>query len=216
MRNNITEIVFVLDRSGSMYSIASDTIGGFNSTLESQRKHEGKAYVSTMLFNSKLLWLHDRLPISEVKPMTATDYCPSGVTALFDALGRSIEHIENIHKYARKEDVPKHTMFVIMTDGLENASRQFCREDIKRMIRRKKRKGWEFIFLGANIDAAAEACSIGISRERAANFHADGQGQQMSFRAVDKALSNLRSSDEVGSIWKEELDEDFESRKGHL
>jgi len=213
MRNDITEIVFVLDRSGSMYPIAEDTIGGFNATLESQRKHEGEAYVSTMLFNSKLSWLHDRMPISEVKPMTAADYCPNGVTALFDALGRSIEHIENIHKYARREDVPKRTMFVIMTDGLENASLQFRREDIKRMIRKKKRKGWEFIFLGANIDAAAEACSIGISRERAANFHADGQGQRLNFRAMDKAIDALRRDRDIGSAWKAELDEDFESRK---
>ena len=214
MKNNITEIVFILDRSGSMHDIANDTIGGFNSTLESQRKKDGKAFVSTVLFNQERFWLHDRLPIEIIGAMTETDYHPCGCTALFDAIGESIEHIEMIHKYARPEDVPEKTIFVIMTDGLENASTKYCRSDIKEFISRKREENkWEFVFLGANIDATKEACSIGISRDRAANFHADAVGQRLGFSALNNAIHEMRCNDEVGSAWKDELDEDFRSRK---
>jgi len=165
-------------------------------------------------FNDKLFWLHDRLPIEVMSLMTEEDYFPSGCTALFDAIGESIEHIEMIHKHARPEDIPESTIFVIMTDIFENSRVKYRRSCIKGMISRKQEENaWEFLLLGANIDAAEEAYSIGISRERAANFRADAKGQRMSFRTMDKAISNLRSSDEVVSMLKEELDEDFESRK---
>lgn len=214
MKNNITEIVFILDRSGSMYDIASDTIGGFNSTLMSQHKKDGTAFVSTVLFNEELFWLHDRLPIETLSLMTAEDYVPCGCTALLDAIGESIEHIEMIHKYARPEDVPENTIFVIMTDGLENASSKYRHSDIKRMISQKQEENkWEFIFLGANIDAAEEACSIGISRDRATNFHADKVGQAMCFEAADHAIASARCARPIDKSWKAKVEADYKHRR---
>ena len=212
-KNCTTEIVFILDRSGSMQALAEDTIGGFNSTIKNQKKEAGRAYVSTLLFDTKLNWFHDRLPIGNVRPLTEKDYMPGGCTALLDALGESISHIENIHKYARSEDVPQRTMFIIMTDGLENASTTYTKSDIKGMVERKQKKsGWEFIFLGANMDAVAEACSIGIRRDRATDFHPDGVGQRMNFNVVDSIISDLRCSKTICPDWKAPVENYFQQK----
>ena len=158
IKNNITEIVFILDRSGSMSGLEKDTIGGFNSMIEKQRTVEGECYVSTVLFDNVSEVIHDRVKLSDIKPMTGEDYFVRGSTALLDAIGGAIHHIGNVHKYARPEDVPEHTMFVITTDGMENSSRNYSNERIKAMIERQKEKyGWEFIFIGANIDAEETA-----------------------------------------------------------
>ena len=167
MRKNLTEIVFILDQSGSMSDLASDTIGGFNSLIEKQKQEDGEALVSTVLFNNRSCVIHDRVPIEKVEKLTCRDYVPNGSTALLDAVGDAIGHIGNVHKYARSEDVPEKTLFVITTDGMENASRRHTLEDVKRKIERQREKyGWEFIFLGANIDAAQTASSMGISDEK--------------------------------------------------
>ena len=171
MKNNITELVFILDRSGSMAGFEADTIGGFNATIEKQKKQDGKVYVSTVLFDSESEVIHDRVDIKEIKPMTENEYQAGGCTALLDAIGDAVHHIGNIHKYARPEDVPEHTIFVFTTDGMENASHRYSSQEIKSKIKRQSEKyGWEFIFLAANIDAVETAESIGIRRERAANY----------------------------------------------
>ena len=181
-KNNITELVFIIDRSGSMSGLEKDTIGGFNSMIEKQRKEDGECYVSTVLFDHETKVLHDRVKLSEVRPMTEEDYTVRGTTALIDALGGAIHHIGNVHKYARPEDVPAHTMFVITTDGMENASRRYTSDQVKQKIERQKEKyGWEFIFIGANIDAVETAARYGIGAERAVNYHADGKGTEMLF-----------------------------------
>ena len=193
MKNNITELVFILDRSGSMSGFEADTIGGFNSTIEKQKKQEGKVYVSTVLFDNYSEVLHDRVDINEIKPMTDKDYDVRGCTALLDAIGGAIRHIGNIHKYARPEDVPEHTIFVITTDGMENASQHYSSEDIKAKIKRQTEKyGWEFIFLAANIDAAETAESIGIRRDRAANYRRTEKGVERSYYAMSEAITNVR------------------------
>ena len=172
--NNITELVFILDCSGSMSGLESDTIGGFNAMIAKQKKEDGKAYVSTILFDNESSVLHDRMPLSEIPKMTAKDYHVRGCTAFVDAIGGAIHHIENIHKYARPEDVPAHTMFIITTDGQENASYKYSSETVKKLIERQKEQhGWEFLFIGANIDAVETAASFGIARNRAVNYHAD-------------------------------------------
>ena len=193
MKNNITELVFILDRSGSMSGFEADTIGGFNSTIEKQKKQEGKVYVSTVLFDNYSEVLHDRVDINEIKPMTDKDYDVRGCTALLDAIGGAIRHIGNIHKYARPEDVPEHTIFVITTDGMENASQHYSSEDIKAKIKRQTEKyGWEFIFLAANIDAAETAESIGIRRDRAANYRRTEKGVERSYYAMSEAITSVR------------------------
>lgn len=193
MKNNVTELVFILDRSGSMSGFEADTIGGFNSTIEKQKKQEGKVYVSTVLFDNYSEVLHDRVDINEIKPMTDKDYDVRGCTALLDAIGGAIRHIGNIHKYARPEDVPEHTIFVITTDGMENASQHYSSEDIKVKIKRQTEKyGWEFIFLAANIDAAETAESIGIRRDRAANYRQTEKGVERSYYAMSEAITSVR------------------------
>ena len=193
MKNNVTELVFILDRSGSMSGFEADTIGGFNSTIEKQKKQEGKVYVSTVLFDNYSEVLHDRVDINEIKPMTDKDYDVRGCTALLDAIGGAIRHIGNIHKYARTEDVPEHTIFVITTDGMENASQHYSSEDIKAKIKRQTEKyGWEFIFLAANIDAAETAESIGIRRDRAANYRQTEKGVERSYYAMSEAITSVR------------------------
>lgn len=222
MKENLTELVFILDRSGSMSGLESDTIGGFNSMIKKQQKEEGEAYVSTVLFDDKCEVLHDRKKISKIKKMTEKDYYVRGCTALLDAVGGAIEHIGNIHKYAREEDRPSKTLFIITTDGLENASKRYSFEDVKRMIERQKEKyHWEFLFLGANIDAIEVAGNMGIRPDRAANFVCDSAGTAVNYSVLDKAISRVRkckSSAEVacaftGGAWKAEIDEDFENRK---
>lgn len=195
MKNNTTELVFILDRSGSMSGFEADTIGGFNSTIEKQKAQEGKVYVSTVLFDNVSEVIHDRVDIIDVKPMTRNEYQVRGCTALLDAIGGAIHHIGNIHKYARPEDVPEHTIFVITTDGMENASCRFSSEEIKRKIQRQREKyGWEFIFLAANIDAVETAENIGIRRDRAANYKQTNEGVIRSYVAMSEAIINVRSN----------------------
>ena len=212
--NNSTEMVYILDRSGSMAGLESDTIGGFNAMIEKQKKQPGKAYVSTVLFDTSTTVLHDRVDLTTVKPMTADDYFAGGCTALLDAIGGAINHIGNIHKYARPEDIPAHTIFVITTDGLENASRRYSKSDIKRMIERQKTKyGWEFLFIGANIDAIVTAESFGIEQSRAVNYHADKKGTEVLYDAISAPLTAMRSKGRIDDNWSEEIEEDFNNRK---
>ena len=195
MKNNITEIVFILDRSGSMSGFEADTIGGFNATIEKQKEQDGKVYVSTVLFDNESEVIHDRVDINEIKRMTRRDYQVRGCTALLDAIGGAIHHIGNIHKYARPEDVPEHTVFVITTDGMENASHRYSSDRIKEMIKRQTEKyGWEFIFLAANIDAVETAENIGIRKERAANYRQTREGVGRSYCAMSQAISTVRQN----------------------
>lgn len=205
--NNITELVFVLDRSGSMAGLESDTVGGFNSLIRDQKNSEGKAFVTTVLFDTEFIYVHDRADISTVKPLTEKDYVPRGCTALLDAVGMTIQHIAGIHKYARPEDVPSKTIFVITTDGMENASREFRYDTVKKLIEKEQKKyGWEFIFLGANIDAAATAGSMGIAH--ASNYKADGKGTKLMYGAVGRAVRCMRESAPLAEDWNAEMEED--------
>lgn len=214
MKKNLTELVFILDRSGSMQGLEADTIGGFNAMLEKQKKEPGRAYVSTLLFDDQTQVIHDRVPLDRVKPMTEKDYYVRGCTALLDAVGGAIHHIGNIHKYARPQDVPEHTLVVITTDGMENASRRYSLPQVKRMIQRQKeRYGWEFIFLGANIDAVEAAGQLGIDPDRAANYHSDSAGTRLTFQSISCAVSAMRSSAPLSGQWKSDIDRDFRSRK---
>ena len=195
MKNNVTELVFIIDRSGSMAGLEADTVGGFNSMIEKQKSFDGKTYVSTVLFNNYSHVLYDRCDLNDVSPMKANDYTPSGCTALLDAIGGAIHHVSNIHKYARAEDVPERTVFLITTDGMENASREYSSDKIKEMIKEKEEKfGWEFIFVAANIDAVQTAEHIGIRRERAANYRHDGNGTSALYRAMSDAVCMVRHS----------------------
>ena len=212
--NKTTELVFILDRSGSMAGLESDTIGGFNAMLKKQRGVEGECLVSTVLFDHTFKVLHDRVPLAEVRDLTDKDYEVGGTTALLDAIGRSIHHIGNIHKYARKEDVPAHTMFIITTDGMENASRQYSSAEVKKMISRQEEKyGWEFLFVGANIDAVETAGHIGIRRENAVNYHADSAGTKIVYESLSKAVGFMRSKGKVEEDWCEDIASDYNSRK---
>ena len=211
MKKNLTEIVFILDRSGSMCGLEADTIGGFNSMMEKQRRQEGEAYISTILFDNESEVIHDRLTLEKVPVLTDREYYVRGCTALLDAVGSAIRHIGNIHKYARKEDIPEKTIFVITTDGMENASRHYDYEKVKSMIEeRRDRHGWEFLFLGANIDAAREAARFGIHADRAANYHADSQGTEVIYDTVSDALEYMRTCPiPMDASWKEAIDEDY-------
>lgn len=213
MKNNLTELVFILDRSGSMAGLESDTIGGFNAMIDKQRRQDGECLVSTVLFDNVSEVLHDRVKLSEIKRMTADDYTVRGCTALIDAIGRAIHHIGSIHKYARPEDVPEHTMFVIMTDGLENASHLYSSDEVKKMVKREKEQyGWEFLFIGANIDSVETASSFGIGADRAANYHADPRGTGVVFDAVAETACTLREGRPLAASWSEAIDEDYRSR----
>ncbi len=215
-KNNTTELVFILDRSGSMAGLESDTIGGFNSMIEKQKNQDGKCYVSTVLFDDRIEVVHDRVELSSIKKMTENDYYVRGCTALIDAIGSSIRHIANIHKYARPEDVPENTLFVITTDGMENASHQFSSDEVKRMIEKEKAKyGWEFIFIGANIDAVETAKQFGINSDRAVNYHADSKGTKVLYEAVSDAVCNVRCNAPMAADWSENINNDFNSRKKH-
>lgn len=215
MRKNLTEIVFILDRSGSMSGLEADTIGGFNSMIEKQKKAEGEALISTVLFDNTSEVIHDRVSVQNIMPMTAEDYTVRGCTALLDAIGGAIHHIGNVHKYARAEDVPEHTMFVITTDGMENASHRYDSEKVKKMIERQKEKyGWEFLFLGANIDAVKTAKHFGISEDRAVNYHSDSEGTQLNYEVLSEAICSVRCSAPLGADWKKRIDEDYSKRKG--
>lgn len=213
MRKNMTEIVFILDRSGSMSGLEADTIGGFNSMIEKQKKTEGEALISTVLFDSTSEVLYDRVNIRTIRPMTDNDYTVRGCTALLDAIGGAIHHIGIVHKYARPEDVPEHTLFVITTDGMENASRFYTSDRVKQMIERQKQKyGWEFLFLGANIDAVETARHFGIGADRAVNYHSDSAGTRLNYDVLNEAICAVRSSAPLDAGWKKRIDEDYEKR----
>ncbi len=213
-KNNITELVFIIDRSGSMSGLEKDTIGGFNSMIEEQKRRDGECYVSTVLFDSVSEVLHDRVKLSEVPKMTGEDYVVRGCTALIDAIGGAIHHIGNIHKYARPEDVPAHTLFVITTEGCENASHIYSADSVRKTIEKlKKNFGWEFIFIGANIDAAETADSFGIGGDRAVNYNADSKGTAIVYEAVSKAVEKVRACAPLQADWSEEIERDYNSRK---
>ena len=193
MKQNLTELVFILDRSGSMQGLEGDTIGGFNAMIEKQKKEPGEAFVSTVLFDDRSEVLHDRVSLEKVRPITEKEYYVRGCTALLDAIGGAIHHIGNIHKYARPEDVPEHTLFVITTDGMENASRRYSAQRVKEMIQHQKEKyGWEFLFLGANIDAVETAGHLGIAPDRAVNYHCDSEGTRLNYEVVGQAAAAVR------------------------
>ncbi len=214
MKKNLTEMVFILDRSGSMAGLESDTIGGFNGMIERQRKAEGEALVSTVLFSSESEVLHDRVDLRKIEPMTERQYSVGGCTALIDAMGAAIHHIGNVHKYAREEDRPEHTVFIITTDGMENASHVYTADQVRKMVERQKEKyGWEFLFLGANIDAVQTAARYGIAEDRSATFVNDAQGQATNFQAMDCAIGNIRSGKPLLRTWKESIEKDFSRRK---
>ena len=208
MGNNITEIVFIMDRSGSMSGMEDDTIGGFNSIIESQKKLPGKVYVSTVLFDNECEVLHDRVELENIEPMNDRQYYVRGCTALMDAIGGAIHHIGNVHKYARKEDVPEKTIFFITTDGMENASHKYDSRRVKEMIRRQEEKyGWEFVFVAANIDAVETAAHIGIRKERAANYRQTKEGTRAMYDSVDDIFCLFRRGEPIKENWKEKLEE---------
>ena len=213
MSNKTTELVFILDRSGSMSGLESDTIGGFNSLIEKQRKEEGECFVSTVLFDDSSFVLHDRIKLSDVPKMTETDYYVRGCTALIDAIGGAIHHIANIHKYAREEDVPEKTVFIITTDGMENASHIYSSDEVKRMIEKEKEKyGWEFLFIGANIDAVETAKHYGIDDSRAVNYNADCEGTHILYETVASTIGSVRKFGAVPAGWSRKINSDFEKR----
>lgn len=215
MRKNLTEIVFILDRSGSMGGLESDTIGGFNAMIEKQKREEGDALVSTVLFDNDTEVLHDRIDIKNIAPLTDDDYYVRGSTALLDAIGGAIHHIGNIHKYARDEDVPEHTLFVITTDGMENASRHYSGDRVRKMVERQKtRYGWEFLFLGANIDAVETAREFGISEDRAVNYHSDSVGTQLNYEVLSDTICQVRASGSIDGNWKKKIEKDYQNRNG--
>ena len=212
MKKNLTELVFILDRSGSMSGLEKDTIGGFNAMIEKQKKQDGECIVSTVLFNNNSQVIHDRVPLDKIEPMTERDYYVSGGTALIDAIGGAIHHIGNVHKYARKEDVPEDTIFIITTDGYENASYRYSSDKVKRMIEHEKEKyGWEFLFIGANIDAVETAKHYGIDQDRAVNYHADAQGTDIVYATVSQAVCNVRMNKCMAENWSEDIDNDYKN-----
>ena len=214
MQKNLTELVFILDRSGSMQGLETDTIGGFNSMLEKQKKEPGEAFVSTVLFDDRVEVLHDRVKADRVRPITGVEYYVRGCTALLDAVGGAIHHIGKIHKYARPEDIPPHTLFVITTDGMENASHRYSARKVREMIRRQKEKyGWEFLFLGANIDAVETAGHLGIDADRAVNYHCDSAGTRLNYEVVARAMSAVRCNAPLDEHWKDAIEADFRKRK---
>ena len=213
MRKNLTEMVFILDRSGSMQGLEKDTIGGFNGMIEKQKKVEGEALISTVLFDHESIVLHDRMNMQDIRPMTEDDYTVRGCTALLDAIGGAIHHIGNVHKYARNEDVPEKTVFVIITDGMENASKHYTADRIKQMIERQKTKyGWEFLFLGANIDAVETAKHFGIEKERAVSYRSNSVGTELNYEVVSQAMCAMRRSAAIPDNWKERIEEDMKRR----
>ncbi|MBR4435247.1 MAG: VWA domain-containing protein [Clostridia bacterium] len=212
MKKNLTEIVFILDRSGSMSGLEGDTIGGFNSMIEKQRREDGEALVSTVLFDGVSEVIHDRVPLDSIAKMTEKDYYVRGCTALLDAMGGAIKHISNVHKYIRDEDVPEQTIFIITTDGMENASHEYTSEKVKKLVEEKKKLGWEFIFLGANIDAVGTAKHYGINEDRAVNYCCDSVGTALNFSVMNEAISTVRSKKRLDKNWKKSIEADFEKR----
>ena len=221
MGKGLTEIVYILDRSGSMGGLEQDTIGGFNAMMDKQKKTGERAIVSTVLFDDVCEVIHDRIPIEKIEKMTDNQYYVRGCTALLDAVGGAIHHIGTIHKNTREEDRPDKTIFVITTDGMENASRKYSREKIEKMVKKQQKKyGWEFIFIGANIDAYAEAQKYGIRKDRAVNYVSDGIGTAKVYAGVSKAVCSVMMSENSSSVeknltacgWNEKINEDYEKR----
>ena len=214
MKKGLSELVFILDRSGSMAGLEGDTIGGFNAMIEKQKKADGEAFVSTVLFDNESVVIHDRVDVRKVKPLTAEDYSVRGCTALLDAIGKAIHHIGNVHKYAREEDRPERTLFVITTDGMENASHRYTAQQVKQKIERQKEKyGWEFIFLGANIDAVETARCFGIGEDRAVTYHSDHEGTRLNYEVISEAVTHLRCEAALPTDWKERIEEDVRRRR---
>jgi len=221
MKKGLTELVFILDRSGSMRGLEADTIGGFNSMIDRQKLEDGEAYVSTILFDDKCEVLYDRIPMAQVPVMTDKDYYVRGCTALLDALGGAVHHISTIHKYAREEDRPEKTLFVITTDGLENASCQYSYDKVRQMVeRQQQRYGWEFLFIGANMDAIGEAGKFGIKANRAVNYVSDNEGTHALYRSVNRAVCAMRMAPAAASSealdnsdWDQEIQADNKKRK---
>lgn len=214
MKENLTELVFILDKSGSMHGLESDTIGGFNSLIEKQKKEDGKALVTTILFDDKIEVVHDRVDLEYIRNLNNEQYVTGGSTALLDAVGGAVSHIRKIHKYIRPEDVPAKTLFVITTDGMENASRHYTYDKVKKLIEHQKSKyGWEFIFLGANIDAAETAVSMGISKDRAADYISDRAGTALNYSVISEITSAVRSGKGISADWKKRISEDKNGRK---
>ncbi len=213
----MTELVFILDRSGSMSGLEKDTIGGFNSMLEKQRKEPGEAVVSTVLFDNEIEVIHDRVPVTNVPSLTDKEYFVRGCTALLDAVGGAIRHIGNVHKYARREDVPEKTLFIITTDGMENASRRYTYYKVRSMNdSQKERYGWKFIIRCANIDAAAEAQRMGIDESMAANYNCDEDGTALNFEVISEAITNVRMCRApLSADWKRKIDADYKERRGN-
>lgn len=213
MKNHVTELVFILDRSGSMHGLESDTIGGFNRLIDEQKAVKGGCYVTTVLFDHEMQTLHDRVPLKKVKKLTNKDYTVRGMTALMDAIGLTINHIVDIHRHLKDSEVPNHTTFVIITDGLENASRVYNSTKVKAMIEAEKRDyQWEFLFLGANIDAVETAETFGINPDRAVNYHADEAGTQVIYHNLSKTLAKQRMTGVVEEDWADAINEDFINR----
>ena len=214
MKKNLTELVFVLDKSGSMSGLESDTVGGFNSLIKKQREVEGECLVSTVLFNNKFELIYDRENIKEIHEMKQSDFTVGGSTALMDALGSAINHIAKIHKYARDEDVPEHTIFVIMTDGMENASHMFSDDEVRAMVEHEKEKyNWQFVFLAANIDVVETARRYGFDEDSAAPYCCDSQGTQVTYKAINNVVMNLRNDKKINKSWKKEIEEDLKRRR---
>ncbi|CAM5191208.1 VWFA domain-containing protein OS=Ureibacillus acetophenoni OX=614649 GN=SAMN05877842_101168 PE=4 SV=1 [Ureibacillus acetophenoni] len=213
MKTNLTELVFILDRSGSMSGLETDTIGGYNAMLSKQKEAEGEAIVTTVLFNHEYELLHDRINVNGIAPLTKKDYEVSGTTALLDAIGHSILKIKKAQNATMKEHRAEKVLFVITTDGLENSSREFNHQKIKQLVEEQKKIGWEFIFLGANIDAIGTAYELGIDGDNAVEFHADEEGVQMNFSVVTETVLNYRKEGKIEKDWKKEIEEDFKRRK---
>lgn len=217
MKNNLSELVFILDRSGSMSGLEKDTIGGFNSMLKKQKDEEGEAIITTVLFDNRYELLHDRINIKGISPITEEEYYVRGATALLDAVGKSIKKIENAHKHTLEAERPSKVLFVITTDGMENSSRIYNYEKIKRMIEDKKKEfGWEFIFLGANIDAVKAAKSIGISEDRATNYNSDSKGTILNYEVISETVSSIRANRVISDKWKDKIEKDYKKRGGRV
>lgn len=215
MKKGLTELVFILDRSGSMSGLEADTIGGYNSMLDKQKKEPGEAIITTVLFDDKFELLHDRISLKGISPITEKEYFVRGSTALLDAIGRTISKIGNAQKHTLEEERAEKVLFVITTDGQENASREYGYDKVRQMIERQKtRYGWEFIFLGANIDAVETAARFGINEDRAVNYNADGAGTQLNYEVLSETVSCMRASQPISSDWKKRIDEDFKKRGG--
>ena len=215
MNNNLTEIVFILDRSGSMAGLEADTIGGFNAMVEKQKKEPGEALLSAVLFDNESQVIYDRVDIRKVEPMTDRQYQVRGCTALLDAIGGAVHHIANVHKYAREEDRPGKTVFVITTDGMENASRRYTYAQVQKMVKHEQEKyGWEFLFLGANMDAISAARSFGIREDRAVRYECDGAGTALNFAVVSQTIGRLRKGEAIQSDWAGEIRQDYDRRGG--